>query len=171
LLHLESTMKVINTATAIVLLLALLLGGAGRADDAEDNAVKTIQKLGGRVTRDENAEGKPIVRAELGFTKMTDAGLKELTGLKKLKELFLHRTEVTDAGLKELAAFEHLETLYLGGTKVTDAGLKELSGLKQLRVLDLRLTAVTDAGATDLQKALPKLRISLGGNRVFEPKK
>ena len=59
----------------------------------------------------------------------------------------LHRTEVTDAGLKELAGFEQLKSLYLGGAKVTDAGLKEL------------------------QKVLPMLRISLGKDRIFEPKK
>ena len=33
---------------------------------------------------------------------MTDAGLKELAGLKSLQSLNLHSTKVTDAGLKEL---------------------------------------------------------------------
>jgi hypothetical protein len=33
---------------------------------------------------------------------VTDAGLKELAGLKSLQSLDLSRTKVTDAGLKEL---------------------------------------------------------------------
>ena len=35
---------------------------------------------------------------------MTDAGLKELAGLKSLQTLNLFHTQVTDAGLKELGA-------------------------------------------------------------------
>ena len=41
---------------------------------------------------------------------LTDAGLKELTGLKDLQELTLLSREVTDAGLKELAALKSLQT-------------------------------------------------------------
>ena len=40
--------------------------------------------------------------------------------------LDLAGTQVTDAGLKELAGLKILHALYLGGTRVTDAGLKEL---------------------------------------------
>jgi len=38
----------------------------------------------------------------LVFAGVTDAGLKELAGLKSLQKLDLRRTQVTDAGLKEL---------------------------------------------------------------------
>jgi hypothetical protein len=38
----------------------------------------------------------------LGSTQITDAGLKELAGLKSLHSLELFNTPVTDAGLKEL---------------------------------------------------------------------
>ena len=62
----------------------------------------------------------------LGHTKVTDAGLKELAGLKSLQSLYLYSTDVTDAGLKELAGLKSLQSLLLGSTKVTDAGLKEL---------------------------------------------
>jgi hypothetical protein len=40
--------------------------------------------------------------------------------------LDLSGTRVTDAGLKELAGLKGLQTLHLGGTRVTDAGLREL---------------------------------------------
>ena len=39
---------------------------------------------------------------DLRHTKATDAGLKELIGLKKLKRLNLEDTQVTDAGAAEL---------------------------------------------------------------------
>ena len=58
---------------------------------------------------------------------MTDAGLKELAGL-KLQNLVLYETKVTDAGLKELGGLKSLQSLDLGWTQLTD--LKELGGLK-----------------------------------------
>ena len=45
--------------------------------------------------------------------------------------LDLSFTQVTDAGLKELAGLKQLQVLDLAHTRVTDAGLKELAGLKQ----------------------------------------
>ena len=68
----------------------------------------------------------------LDETKMTDAGLKELAGLKSLQALYLAGTRVTDAGLKEVAGLKSLQTLDVRRTKVTDAGLKELAGLNSL---------------------------------------
>ena len=41
-------------------------------------------------------------------------------------ELDLGNTEVTDAGLKELAGLKSLQALVLSDTSVTDTGLKEL---------------------------------------------
>ena len=57
---------------------------------------------------------------------MTDAGLKELAGLKSLQELNISATEVTDTGLKELAGLKNLQTLTMWGTKATAAGVAEL---------------------------------------------
>ena len=42
----------------------------------------------------------------LVVSSVTDAGLKELAGLKSLQSLSLHNTQVTDAGLKELAGLK-----------------------------------------------------------------
>jgi internalin A len=49
----------------------------------------------------------------------------------------LAATEITDAGLKELAGLKNLQWLDLSSTKITDAGLKELAALKNLQTLDL----------------------------------
>jgi hypothetical protein len=98
---------------------------------------------------------KHLQALDLDSTGVTDAGLKELAGLKGLRALFLFNTKVTDAGLKELAGLENLQILSLGSTKVTDSGLKNLAGLRSLQILDCAGTKVTDAGVKTLRSALP----------------
>src|SRR5438094_571835 len=115
-----------------VMLLACL-SGAARADEA--SAVKVVEKLGGKVTRDDKLPGKPVIGVDL------------------------NGPQVTDADLKELADLKQLTTLWLNGTGVTDAGLKELADLKQLTSLWVNGTQVTGEGARELQAALPKLKI------------
>src|SRR4051812_42555276 len=109
---------------ASVGLMTLCLSGVAYADEAD--AVKVVEKLGGKIIRDDKQPGKPVVGVDLGLTLMTDAELKELKGFPKLLTLRLGLTGLTDAGMKELKEFTNLTTLELTGTKVTDAGLKEL---------------------------------------------
>src|SRR5208282_1519926 len=50
---------------AAALLAGLVLTGSGlRADEAEDRAVRAVEKLGGKVTRDEKVEAKPVIRVD-----------------------------------------------------------------------------------------------------------
>src|SRR6266508_5028132 len=89
--------------------LMLILGSAVlHADPAADKAVQAVLKWGGRITRDEDAEGKPVVGVDLGASqKVTDAGLKELKHFKSLRTLNLwNANNITDAGLKELKEFK-----------------------------------------------------------------
>jgi hypothetical protein len=83
-----------------------------------------------------------------------------LTKLHNLRGLDLSYTKVTDAGLKELASLKQLRWLELRHTAVTDAGLKELKGLVRLEHVylgtDMRTTA---AGTRELEKAIPGLRV------------
>src|SRR5262249_52007664 len=126
------------TTRHLVIGLALLLTpAAARADDAADQAVKTIEALGGKLTRDEKVPDKPGVAVNLHDSKVTDDDLKDLAGLKQLRALDLSENNITDAGLKHLAALPQLQTLNLRWTYVTDAGMKELAKLKGLRSLDL----------------------------------
>jgi len=114
-------------AYVCVVALLILSSGAARADEA--SAVKAVEKLGGKVTRDDKLPGKPVIEVNLAFAHVTDASLKELKGLKDLKQLTslaLYNSQVTDAGLKELKDLKQLTTLHLGGARVTDAGVKEL---------------------------------------------
>ena len=68
---------------------ALWLGTSARAD--EDKAVAFVKKLGGVAVRDENAPGKPVTELILLHTKVTDADLKVLAGLKSITKLNLFR--------------------------------------------------------------------------------
>lgn len=144
----------------ILLFAAVLLSAPlTRADEAEDAAVRAVEKLGGTVSRDQTAPGAPVVVASLDKTGVADRDLKGLAGLKQLRVLNLFGTGVTDAGLKELAALKDLQGLDLRGTKVTDRGLKVLAVLQRLESVFLEPANVTNAGVAALQKALPGCRI------------
>src|SRR5262249_11243962 len=129
--------------------LALTLTGGGQAD--EEAAVKAIEKLGYRVSRDEQAPGRPVTGVVLIGPRVSDATLKVLKDLQCLQVLDLNDSLVTDAGLKELKDLQQLRELYLRSTFVTDAGLKELKGLCRLQALGLGGTKVTDAGLKNLK--------------------
>jgi Leucine-rich repeat (LRR) protein len=97
---------------------------------------------------------------DVGNSRVSDDGLKTLSGLKGLTHLYLWRSRVSDEGLGHLAGLKELTELGLSYTRVSDAGLKHLAGLKSLRTLHLEGTKVTDKGVAQLQKALPRCRIS-----------
>ena len=87
----------------LALAFALLLAGRLSAGDDDTKAEKSINSIGGKVVRDDKATGKPVIVVDLTNTKVTDAGLKELAGLKSLQTLRLSGTAgVTDAGVAEL---------------------------------------------------------------------
>ncbi len=129
-------------------------------------ALSSIQKLGGKVERDDKGEGKPVIVVNLGLTEVKDADLEHLEGLATVKKLTLNDTPITDAALDHVKDLTALEKLYLVDTKVTDAGLARLKGLTNLKILSLAGTQVTDAGVEHL-KGLGKLKeIFLYGTKV-----
>jgi internalin A len=141
-------------------------------DDAEDQAVKAVEKLGGQVVRDPNDPAKPIVEVNLNGAAVTDAELKELAALKALKGVqtlyLVNHHGVTDAGVKSLAGLKGLTRLNLDGTTVTDAGLKELADLKGLKELNLVGTQVTDAGLKELARLKGLKELNLFGTKVTD---
>ena len=58
------------------------------------------------------------------------------------------RTKVTDAGLENVKGLKQLQRLVLDGTQITDNGLVNFKELDQLQYLSLRRTQVTDSGST-----------------------
>ncbi len=94
-------------------------------------------KEGGRA-----ASADEVLEMNLGppfGTKVTDAGLAELAGLKNLARLNLP-AGVTDAGLKVLGKLENLTDLHQGEAQLSDDGLRELGRIKKLKTLYIRLT-------------------------------
>ena len=64
---------------------------------------------------------------------VSDAALKHLAGLSNLMELDLgFLRNITDVGVKELGGLKKLRILCLSGTAISDLGLRELSGLDNL---------------------------------------
>jgi Leucine-rich repeat (LRR) protein len=91
---------------------------------------------------------------------VTDAGLRHLKSLKKLRRLDLRGSSITDSGLAELSGLSELRELALSRTSVSDAGLEHLEGLAKLEWLTLSNTAVTRDGAKALKQHLPKCAMS-----------
>lgn len=96
-----------------------------------------------------------ISSLDLARTKVTDAGLKAVAGMKNLTELRLDGTSVGDAGLDHLKGLAALEYLNLYNTKVTDAGIQKLAGMPKLKALYVWQTGVTKAGVAQLRPKLP----------------
>jgi hypothetical protein len=114
----------------------------------------------------ELAELAPLVGhiawLDLSRTKITDGGLKTLSGAARLVRLDLHGTALTDAGLGALKEAKELRYLNLYGTAVGDAGLAELEGMTLLEDLYLRDTKATEAGIAKLAEKLPLAEIHSG---------
>ena len=156
---------------ALLMMLAVCLAGCGQPaarqpSGQEEKAVKAIESLGGKVTRDEKLSGRPVVEVNLGGTKITDAGLKELKELKGLRALNLTSTQITDAGVKDLKELRGLRFLALNRTQITDAGLKDLKELKGLEKLELWKTQITDAGLIDLKELKGLKFLCLAGTKI-----
>ncbi|MGV3661310.1 MAG: c-type cytochrome domain-containing protein [Prosthecobacter sp.] len=103
-----------------------------------------------------------IASLDLARTKVTDAGLAKLAGMKGLKELHLENTAIGDAGLDHVKGLAGLEYLNLYNTKVTDAGLAKLTSLGKLKALYLWQSGVTKAGVAALKAKLPNAHVNSG---------
>jgi Leucine-rich repeat (LRR) protein len=148
------------------ILLGLITLGAGQQD-----AFDMLQQAGAEITRDTEgrvvalklehrpigdeemaavAEFPDLRRLYLARTRVTDAGLAHLAGL-RLERLSLWHTKITDAGLPVLGRLSSLRALDIHGNPITDDGLAHLSNLNRLQLLNLRQTRVTGTGAKHLE--------------------
>ena len=92
--------------------------------------------------------------------RITDKDLKGLAKLTQVTKLYLWRTQITDAGLEEVGKLPKLTMLDLRETQITDTGLKEVAKLENLKEVWLHGARISYVGRAQLQKALPKCKIS-----------
>lgn len=109
-----------------------------------------------------------IVILELSDCKLSDRSAKAIATLDHLVNLGLNcdGEGVTNAGLKELSTLVRLRYLQLGSTQrspISDPGLKHLENLSNLKHLTLRSTGVTEAGLESFRRINPQTEITAIG--------
>ncbi len=110
-----------------------------------------------------------LQRIDLSLTRITDHGLKQLRGLKGIRELNLYFAEnVTDEGIAALKGWKDLRKLNLRGTKITDTTIEHLAGLTALESLDIGFAQVTDNGLEKLAVLENLKELTLGGNKLTD---
>jgi len=95
----------------------------------------------------------------VGRTKVSDSGMTHLVALPGLTTVSLDGTRVTDAGLEDLSKRATIKWLKLNNTEISDVGLGHLARLSNLEVLFVKETRVTSPGIAELQKHLPNCKI------------
>ncbi|MDB5388321.1 MAG: hypothetical protein JWM11_3967 [Planctomycetaceae bacterium] len=125
-----------------------------------------IQKVGLNHTqaRDSDLELlKPLTDLEileLQSTKITDAGLAHLQGLKGLRELDLYDCQhISDKGLESLQSLPKLSKLELSKTPLSDAAVDRLLMMKQLAQLSVNNTPLSADAGKKLRDGLPKCKV------------
>lgn len=113
---------------------------------------------------------------DLSGNPISDAGIKNLVGLKRLRYLSLERsaisdesaslfgnlsgleeldvtsTAVTDEWVKEVSSAPNLIAFWLGGTRVSDLSVPSLMKMPALKQLDVRKSKITQSGMKNLQQ-------------------
>jgi len=92
-------------------------------------------------------------------TEVTDAGMRHLTSLKRLRILEVDARGLTNRACETIAQITSLEELYLGGREITDDGVLALSALQKLQQLRLD-TSASPAAISELKRRMPKCSIS-----------
>ncbi len=106
-----------------------------------------------------------------GLQPITDADLRQLCTLKRLKFLELAGSVVTDEGLESLSSLPNLETLWVS-CLATEHGLGALARLPQLKHLKIGSPELTEKQVREFHRAHPRLtyvqltEFVLGGEEV-----
>ena len=101
-----------------------------------------------------------------GYSKISDAGLRNLENLPALECMNVSIPEITDEGVAHVAKVKTLVLLRLNGTALTDEGLRHLAGHKRLHHLELNNTRITDAGLAHLAENTALKTLFLKGTSI-----
>jgi hypothetical protein len=125
-----------------------------------NDALAQLRKIGAGIGEDPKLGNARILSVNIRHLQVRDWGAEIVANLTEVQILDLTDAGVTDAGLKHLVRLGRLKELILHDNKgISDASLDSLSELKELRELDLYGTSISGAGVRRLQKTLPKCRI------------
>jgi hypothetical protein len=131
------------------------------AKDAE----AAIKKLGGTVKHENSDDNKPIVGVEFRLVKLTDDDLAPLSRLPSLRTLDLQYSEkITDKGVKHLTGLVNLESLTMRKNLLTDDALADIKKLPKLTSLKLADNRITDKGLIHLKEMTQLQALDLSGN-------
>jgi hypothetical protein len=108
-------------------------------------------------------------RLNIGYTHVTDTGIANLSGLTNLRWLDADCEGITDRGLERIAEqFPNLQALDVSDTRVTDAGVNALGELRNLEQLHLFRVAVTDQCLKTVGRLTNLRYLSLDGGEVSD---
>ena len=104
---------------------------------------------------------KQLKKLDFPAQNLGDDAMLEFARIPSLENLHIYQTAVTANGIAALKPLKFLAGLNISGCKsIDDSAVPALRDLKLLRELNVNETAITDAGFAQLQKALPRCRIS-----------
>jgi len=106
------------------------------ADAREQAALKTITKLGGRVT---NLDGYGNLQIEINKDwKGGNEGMQLLAEVRHAKRIRLRVAPITDPGLEPLAELAQVQILEIHGTKISKEALKKIKRQLPNTIIDFR---------------------------------
>jgi uncharacterized membrane protein len=106
-----------------------------------------------------------IDEVDLQRSEVTDEELKIVGQLSNLSRLRLDGNKISDKGLRELSGLQKLEILNLYGNEgVTDSGLVVLAQMPALQRVYLWNTRVTAKGARAMEKKHPQMVVDVGAD-------
>jgi hypothetical protein len=151
----------------------------GTADDvlaklASQKGIRTLQIGGQEATNRGMAYVDDMTGLEeliiFPANEISDGGVAHLTGLPKLRVLFITNSQVTDAGLRHLSRLRSVEHLTLEGMGFSDQGLAYLSEMNRLKSLSLwnGVPGITDIGLASLGRLKDLELLDLRGCKVTD---
>ena len=150
----------IITATALKALPTQLSGltslSVKRTRENGDESVGAVTQFASQFSR--------LRFLSLERTRLTDLGLKQLSGLSQLVWLDVAGNILTGTGLTHLRGLASLKVLFCRGNKINGPGLANIKGLPNLEILDLGGNDITDAGLVSLEELTQLVSLDIGGN-------
>lgn len=104
----------------------------------------------------------------LGYSGATDAMLEKVSAATELESLDLSGNRISDAGIKKLSGLGQLRYLSLERTAISNASAASIGKLRLLEELDVTSTAITDEWVQEVSSAQHLVAFWLAGTRVSD---